>query len=64
MINTTWRDRSNCTREELLAEIDFAERLLDGLDADNNEMTLWWRIASLKPRLANTVSYEETEDEC
>lgn len=44
------KNRSQMSREELLAEIEFAEAILDGCGADEG-LTLWGRIASIKPRL-------------
>jgi hypothetical protein len=44
------KNRSQMTREELLAEIEFAEAILDGCGADEG-LTLWGRIASIKSRL-------------
>lgn len=44
------KNRSQLTREELLAEIEFAEAILDGCGADEG-LTLWGRIASIKERL-------------
>ena len=44
------KNRQQMTREELLAEIEFAEAILDGCGADEG-LTLWGRIASIKPRL-------------
>jgi hypothetical protein len=44
---TQRRDRSNDSREDLLAEILNAEVILDGMDAKPG-LTLWGRIASIK----------------
>jgi len=44
------RNRNEFTREELLAEIEYAEAILDGCEADEG-LTLWGRIASIKSRL-------------
>lgn len=45
-------DRSKMTREELLSEIQNAELILDGCGAFPG-LTLWGRIASIKPRLTH-----------
>ena len=49
------KNRSQLTREELLAEIEYAEAILDGCGADDG-LTLWGRIASIKERLTKRAA--------